>query len=181
MELSFIWRGSITIFPHDLMKRLSREALDAFIPIACLSGPLSWAENIAASPNTATLPLPNSSTAPCRWMIAVGTIPVKEGASCHGSGNRTEVFGQDDAWRALAKGTTYRQGYLNSIKERTVRIRTVGDKAFLTIKGPTVGATRMEYEYEIPLWTANDARCLGRKAADREETYRVESAASSGR
>ena len=32
----------------------------------------SWAENIAASPNTGTLPLPNSSTAPCRWMIAVG-------------------------------------------------------------------------------------------------------------
>jgi adenylate cyclase len=25
-----------------------------------------------------------------------------------------------DAWRALAKGTTYRQGYLNSAKERTV-------------------------------------------------------------
>ena len=34
-----------------------------------------------------------------------------------------------DAWRALAKCTMYRQGYLNSAKERTVRIRTVGDKA----------------------------------------------------
>ena len=55
-----------------------------------------------------------------------------------------------DAWRALAKGTTYRQGYLNSAKERTVRIRTAEDKAFLTIKGLTVGATRAEYEYEIP-------------------------------
>jgi CYTH domain-containing protein len=30
-----------------------------------------------------------------------------------------------------------------------VRIRTVGDKAFLTVKGLTVGATRNEYEYEI--------------------------------
>jgi CYTH domain-containing protein len=56
-----------------------------------------------------------------------------------------------DSWRILAKGTTYRQGYLNSVKERTVRIRTVGDKAFLTIKGLTVGATRTEYEYEIPM------------------------------
>ncbi|MHB8909146.1 MAG: CYTH domain-containing protein [Syntrophales bacterium] len=56
-----------------------------------------------------------------------------------------------DAWRSLAKGTSYRQGYLNSTKERTVRIRTIGDKAFLTIKGLTVGATRAEYEYEIPL------------------------------
>ena len=55
-----------------------------------------------------------------------------------------------DAWRALAKGTTYRQGYLNSAKERTVRVRTAEDKAFLTIKGLTLGATRAEYEYEIP-------------------------------
>jgi adenylate cyclase len=55
-----------------------------------------------------------------------------------------------DAWRALAKGTTYRQGYLNSAKERTVRVRTAEDKGFLTIKGLTVGATRAEYEYEIP-------------------------------
>ena len=31
-----------------------------------------------------------------------------------------------DAWRALAKGTTYRQGYLNSAKERTVRISNRG-------------------------------------------------------
>ena len=55
-----------------------------------------------------------------------------------------------DAWRALAQGTHYRQGYLNSVKERTVRIRTINEKAFLTIKGPTIGVTRQEYEYEIP-------------------------------
>ena len=34
-----------------------------------------------------------------------------------------------DAWRALAEGVAYRQGYLNSQKERTVRIRTVGRHA----------------------------------------------------
>ncbi len=55
-----------------------------------------------------------------------------------------------EQWRALAQGTHYRQGYLNSIKERTVRIRTIDDKAYLTIKGITVSATRAEYEYEIP-------------------------------
>lgn len=55
-----------------------------------------------------------------------------------------------DAWRALAQGIHYRQGYLSSAKERTVRIRTINDKAFLTIKGMTVGVTRQEYEYEIP-------------------------------
>ena len=55
-----------------------------------------------------------------------------------------------DTWRSSAKGTAYRQGYLNSAKERTVRVRIADAKAFLTIKGVTVGATRSEYEYEIP-------------------------------
>lgn len=54
------------------------------------------------------------------------------------------------AWKALAKGISYRQGYLNSIKERTVRVRTIADKGYLTVKGITTGATRSEYEYEIP-------------------------------
>jgi adenylate cyclase len=54
-------------------------------------------------------------------------------------------------WKHLAPGTSYRQGYLNSAKERTVRVRTIDDKGFLTIKGISVGAARVEYEYEIPL------------------------------
>jgi len=56
-----------------------------------------------------------------------------------------------DDWRSPAKGAACRQGYLNSAKERTVRIRTIDERAFLTIKGLTVGATRAEYEYEIPV------------------------------
>ncbi len=62
---------------------------------------------------------------------------------------------RNDGWRALAQGTLYRQGYLNSAKERTVRIRTIGERAFLTIKGITTGATRAEYEYPIPLADCN--------------------------
>jgi len=62
---------------------------------------------------------------------------------------------KNDTWRANATGTMYRQGYLNSAKERTVRIRTVGDQAFLTIKGISVGATRAEYEYPISLDDCN--------------------------
>ena len=54
-----------------------------------------------------------------------------------------------DAWRS-APGTRYSQGYLNRDKERTVRVRLAGDKAFFTIKGLSRGATRVEYEYEIP-------------------------------
>jgi adenylate cyclase len=44
-----------------------------------------------------------------------------------------------DAWRSSARGTTYRQGYFNSTKERTVGVRTTDAKAFLTVKGVTVG------------------------------------------
>ena len=60
------------------------------------------------------------------------------------------------AWKELAPGISYRQGYLNSAKERTVRVRTIDDKGFLTIKGISVGATRVEYEYEIPVADARN-------------------------
>ena len=63
---------------------------------------------------------------------------------------------KDDSWSEGALGTTYRQGYLSTVKERTVRVRTIDDKGFLTIKGITIGATRREYEYEIPTEDANE-------------------------
>jgi CYTH domain-containing protein len=59
-----------------------------------------------------------------------------------------------DVWRDLAEGVDYRQGYLSTVKERTVRVRTIGDKGYLTIKGISIGASRIEYEYEVPV---NDA------------------------
>lgn len=62
----------------------------------------------------------------------------------------------NDDWRQLAKGIYYRQGYLCSQKERTVRVRTIEGKGFLTVKGVSVGATRAEYEYEIPVTDANE-------------------------
>ena len=61
-----------------------------------------------------------------------------------------------DTYRSLASGTHYRQGYLNSQKERVVRIRTIDETAFITIKGITRGATRMEYEYDIPVVDAQE-------------------------
>jgi len=69
---------------------------------------------------------------------------------------------KSDAWRSLAVGTRYRQGYLSTAKERTVRVRTVGEKGYLTVKGITVNAARVEYEYEIPVRDADemlDALC----------------------
>ena len=61
-----------------------------------------------------------------------------------------------DSWRAQAHGKRYRQGYLSTVKERTIRARVAGEQGFLTIKGITVGAARAEYEYEIPLADANE-------------------------
>lgn len=55
------------------------------------------------------------------------------------------------AWEPQVAGTKIRQGYLSSLKERVVRVRTKGTKAFLTIKGITKGITRSEFEYEIPV------------------------------
>lgn len=46
-----------------------------------------------------------------------------------------------------------KQGFLNSEPERTVRVRIMGTKAFLTVKGigdPT-GLSRFEWEKEIPV------------------------------
>jgi CYTH domain-containing protein len=59
-----------------------------------------------------------------------------------------------DAWRGGA-GTSIRQGYLSLDPERTVRIRTAGDKAWITIKGLSKGAARDEFEYAIPLKDAD--------------------------
>ena len=54
-----------------------------------------------------------------------------------------------DEWRK-AEGTVLRQGYLSTHPERTVRVRVEGDKGTLDVKGITRGATRSEYEYDIP-------------------------------
>ena len=45
------------------------------------------------------------------------------------------------------------QGYLSSVPERTVRVRALGNKGFLTIKGiaDKEGVSRYEWEKEIPV------------------------------
>lgn len=53
-------------------------------------------------------------------------------------------------WRNEA-GVRLCQGYLNRDKERTVRVRVAGERAFVTIKGVNEGASRAEFEYEIPV------------------------------
>lgn len=61
-----------------------------------------------------------------------------------------------DGWRALGTPVLLRQGYLSADPARVVRVRIEGERAFLTIKGRSVGATRGEWEYPIPLADANE-------------------------
>lgn len=60
-----------------------------------------------------------------------------------------------EAWKKLAQGVRYRQGYLSTSKESTVRVRTIENTGYLTVKGKSTGATRSEFEYEIPVEDAN--------------------------
>lgn len=59
---------------------------------------------------------------------------------------------KDGSWRAAAdgEGTRIRQGYLETGGGVTVRVRLAGGAGFLTVKGPTRGIARAEYEYRIP-------------------------------
>lgn len=54
-------------------------------------------------------------------------------------------------WTPKGPGVHFQQGYLNTQKERVVRVRIEGPIAKLTIKGVTRGVTRSEFEYGIPL------------------------------
>ena len=48
-------------------------------------------------------------------------------------------------------GVKYCQGYIPTSNQTTVRLRTIGDRAYLTIKSKTTGYTRSEFEYPIPI------------------------------
>ena len=61
---------------------------------------------------------------------------------------------KDTRWRRSASGVHYRQGYLHTSRECSVRVRIAGDTAFLTVKGATQGMSRDEYEYPIPVGDA---------------------------
>ena len=65
-----------------------------------------------------------------------------------------------NTFRPTGIGIEMAQGYLSRDPNRTVRIRTAGIQGFLTIKGKTEGARRLEYEYEIPLAEAQELLAL---------------------
>ncbi|MCP5142099.1 MAG: CYTH domain-containing protein [Chromatiales bacterium] len=61
-----------------------------------------------------------------------------------------------DAFKAEAeRSKAYRQGYMVGSGLASVRVRISGDEARLNIKSATLGVTRQEYEYPLPI---EDAR-----------------------
>lgn len=63
-----------------------------------------------------------------------------------------------DIWGKVIpnKSVEIKQAYLLTDPEKTIRIRTKGNAGFITIKGKSSGASRLEFEYEIPIDDAND-------------------------
>lgn len=60
----------------------------------------------------------------------------------------------DDSYKQLSFARSHiRQGYICSERGRTVRIRVRDERAYITIKGPSLdgGLSRYEFEQEIPL------------------------------
>lgn len=64
---------------------------------------------------------------------------------------------RNDSWRAQAQpGQRYRQGYLATDAQSSVRVRVAGERGYLNIKSATLGVTRMEFEYKIPQQDAEE-------------------------
>lgn len=62
----------------------------------------------------------------------------------------------NDDWRKLGEGKDYCQGYLSSGSGPTLRIRTIGKRGIITVKGPTENGGRLEFEYDIPYADAKE-------------------------
>ena len=84
------------------------------------------------------------------------------------------VVSEDYKKEAFSK-KNIKQGYLSSIPERTVRVRTKGEKAYLTIKGLSSdsGLSRFEWEKEIPISEAEQLLLLCEKGQINKTRFEV--------
>ncbi|MBW9256388.1 MAG: CYTH domain-containing protein [Candidatus Thiodiazotropha sp. (ex. Lucinisca nassula)] len=63
----------------------------------------------------------------------------------------------NDKWKdSVISEAVIKQGYLATTEQASVRVRVDGDEANINIKGRTVGISRQEYEYPIPLDEAQE-------------------------
>jgi CYTH domain-containing protein len=79
-------------------------------------------------------------------------------------------------WKPAVPGKTIRQGYLCLDPDRSVRIRLVEERAFLTIKGASKGATRLEFEYPVPTDDARQLLSMCQLGLIEKTRYKIEDA-----
>lgn len=63
-------------------------------------------------------------------------------------------------WKPVLEGRRMTQGYLSRDPDRTVRVRIIGDEAFMTVKSRRTGISRTEIEFPIALDHARDLMAL---------------------
>lgn len=77
-------------------------------------------------------------------------------------------------WPRPPHGTRLWQGYLSQGGPVSVRIRTSGERAWLTVKGPAAGIARAEFEYEVPTEDAEAMLALARTGVIEKTRYLVD-------
>ena len=85
---------------------------------------------------------------------------------------------KNDTWKKVTfKQIIIKQGYLNSDKNRTVRIRISDHQGFITVKGVSnaSGATRFEWEKEIDVTEATEMLSLCETTIIDKNRFLVES------
>ena len=64
---------------------------------------------------------------------------------------------KNSSWKVPGiKGVFLKQGYLKNEVESVVRVRIAGETGYITVKGTTINASRLEFEYRIPVEDAEE-------------------------
>jgi adenylate cyclase len=68
---------------------------------------------------------------------------------------------KDDSWKGTAsESVEILQAYICSDKQRAVRVRKAGEKAWISVKSAVSNIRRAEFEYKIPLADAKELLLL---------------------
>ena len=80
---------------------------------------------------------------------------------------------RDTQFLAGLEGEALSQGYLASDAGVSVRVRIAATGAWLTVKGPTRGLSRLEFEYAIPPEDARELIALAPNAPVEKTRFRI--------
>lgn len=81
----------------------------------------------------------------------------------------------EEKWKEVEKPepATIVQGFLSKSENLVVRVRLKNDRAYLTLKGKSVGISRSEFEYEIPVSEAEEMLALFTDKVIRKKRYEI--------